>query len=244
MVAKRRISETSRDKRKKRKVKPLVLIVAEGKDTEIDYFKHFNQKYVNVDVKPLDRYSSGKNKSRKTDPLNLVEKAIEYVENKYDISEEDGDRIWCLMDIDLNYNNPNPIDSRIIEIQKAFSRSEEFRKKRKIRVNLGLSNPCFELWYLLHFNYTTANMRDYDSIKKRLERDTPLSEYEKNKSVYSQIHFNTLTAIKNSEKLRVHHNFCSPILEINHSTISDFVRSNPITNIDILVGYIEHLNNN
>lgn len=221
-----------------------MLIISEGKDTEIDYFKNFNQKYVNVDVKPLDRYSVGKNKSRKTDPLNLVEKAIDYVENKYDINEKDGDRIWCLMDIDLNYNNPNPIDSRIQEIQKAFTRSEDFRKRSTIKINLGLSNPCFELWYLLHFKYTTANMKDYDSVKKRLEKDTPLSEYEKNKSVYSQIHDNTLTAIKNSEKLRNHYKFYNNILEINHTTINEFVKSNPITNIDILVGYIECLNNN
>lgn len=123
MVAKRRLSKTSRDKRKKRKIKPLVLIISECKDTEIDYFKHFNQKCVNVDIKSVYRYSVGKTNSRKIDPLNLVEKAIEYIENKYDINENDSDRIWCLMDIDLNYNNNNPIDSRIQGIQKAFTLS-------------------------------------------------------------------------------------------------------------------------
>ncbi|WP_143323963.1 RloB family protein, partial [Clostridium sp. BL-8] len=78
MGIKRNIGEVSREKRRKRKVKPLVLIVSEGKDTEINYFKQFNQKYVNVDVKPVDKNSAGKNKSRKTDPSNLVDKAIEY----------------------------------------------------------------------------------------------------------------------------------------------------------------------
>lgn len=84
MGIKRNIGEISREKRRKRKVKPLILIVSEGKDTEINYFKQFNYKYVNVDVKPVDKNSAGKNKSRKTDPVNLVDKAIEYIDNKYD----------------------------------------------------------------------------------------------------------------------------------------------------------------
>ena len=121
MGIKRNIGEVSREKRRKRKVKPLILIVSEGKDTEINYFKQFNDKYVNVDVKPIDKNSAGKNKSRKTDPSNLVDKAIGYIDNKYDINEEDGDRVWCLMDVDLNYNNPNPIESRAQEIQKAYT---------------------------------------------------------------------------------------------------------------------------
>ncbi|WP_242835976.1 hypothetical protein [Clostridium sp. DL-VIII] len=48
-----------------------------------------------MDVKPVDKNSAGKNKSRKTDPSNLVDKAIEYIDNKYDINKEDGDRVWC-----------------------------------------------------------------------------------------------------------------------------------------------------
>lgn len=136
MGIKRNIGEVSREKRRKRKVNPLVLIVSEGKDTEINYFKQFNKKYVNVDVKPVDKNSAGKNKSRKTDPANLVDKAIEYIDNKYDINEDDGDRVWCLMDVDLNYNNPNPIESRTQEIQKAYAKVENYKKKSKVKYNV------------------------------------------------------------------------------------------------------------
>nr|WP_251862461.1 RloB domain-containing protein [Clostridium sp. Marseille-Q2269] len=27
-----------------------------------------------------------------------------------------------------------------------------------------MSNPCFEFWYLLHFEYTTANLKNYSSV--------------------------------------------------------------------------------
>jgi hypothetical protein len=243
MGIKRNIGEVSREKRRKRKVKPLILIVSEGKDTEINYFKQFNQKYVNVDVKPVDKNSAGKNKSRKTDPSNLVDKAIEYIDNKYDINEEDGDRVWCLMDVDLNYNNPNPIESRTEEIQKAYTKVENYKKKSKVKINLGLSNPCFEIWYLLHYKYTTANLKDYDAVKERIEKDTPLKEYEKNKSIYSIVHGQTLTALRHCEKLKKNYEeLGNDISDINLNNIKDIIKSNPYTNVDILVGYIEKLN--
>ena len=84
MGVKKVIWELSREKRQKRKAKPTVLIISEGKDTEVNYFKYFNQKYVNVDVKIGDKNSVGKDKSRKTDPLKLVEKAINYTKLNYD----------------------------------------------------------------------------------------------------------------------------------------------------------------
>lgn len=243
MGIKRNIGEVSREKRRKRKVKPLVLIVSEGKDTEINYFKQFNQKYVNVDVKPIDKNSAGKNKSRKTDPSNLVDKAIEYIDNKYDINEDDGDRVWCVMDVDLNYNNPNPIESRTQEIQKAYTKVENYKKKSKVKINLGLSNPCFEIWYLLHYKYTSANLKNYDAVKERIEKATPLKEYKKNKSIYSIIHDQTTIALKNCEKLRSYHeDLGKNMSDINLNNIKDIIKSNPYTNVDILVGYIETLN--
>jgi len=129
MVARRDIGDLSRGKRKKRKVKPTILIISEGKDTEVNYFTEFNGNYVNVDAKIPDKNSAGKNKARKTDPCNLVEKAIEYVNNKHDINESDGDRVWCLIDVDLNYNNPNPVENRIYEIQRAYKVALDFEKK-------------------------------------------------------------------------------------------------------------------
>lgn len=243
MGIKRNIGEVSREKRRKRKVNPLVLIVSEGKDTEVNYFKQFNQKYVNVDVKPVDKNSTGKNKSRKTDPSNLVDKAIEYIDNKYDINEEDGDRVWCLMDVDLNYNNPDPIESRTQEIQRAYTKVENYKKKSKIKINLGLSNPCFEIWYLLHYKYTTANFKNYDAVKERIEKETLLKEYEKNKSIYSIIHDQTAIALRNCEKLRNYHeDLGKNMSDINLNNINDIIKSNPYTNVDILVGYIETLN--
>lgn len=248
MGLKRNIGELSREKRKKREIKPTVLIISEGKDTEVNYFKQFNLKYVNVDIKIADKNSTGKNKARKTDPSSLVEKAIECIENKYDIHEEDGDRVWCLIDVDLNYENPDPIKQRVEEIEKGLKKARTFEKKRKKAIYFGLSNPCFEVWYLLHYIYTTGNLKNYAAVKEKLEKDTPLKDYEKSKCVYSIIHDKTIDAINNTNRLKENYeSLGKSIFNINKNSfelnIKDAVECNPYTSVGELVKYIEKLNN-
>ncbi|OAA91758.1 RloB family protein [Clostridium ljungdahlii] len=247
MAVKRKIVELSRDKRKKRKIRPTILIICEGKDTEVNYFKEFNLKYVNVDVKVADSKSVGKNKSRKTDPSHLVDKAIEFIENKYDISEDDGDRVWCLIDVDIDYNTADPTSKRAEELEKAYIKVKRYAKGKKVFIHLGLSNPCFELWYLLHYTYTIANLKSYDALKIKLEKETPLKDYEKNKSVYNIIVDHTNQAIENSFRLNKHHKDLGKTL-IDYSkappelNIKNIVESNPNTRIGELVKYIEDIN--
>ncbi|MBW6411671.1 RloB family protein [Clostridium weizhouense] len=235
----KRSAEKPREQlRKKRKLNPTIVIICEGKDTETIYLDNFNSKYTKVDVRIADKNSKGKNKGKATDPENLVKKAIEIKEKDYDINEEDGDRVWCVFDVDINYNNNNAMQSKINEIQKAKTLSS----KNKIR--LGISNPCFELWYLLHFEYTTANLKNYDDVKKRL--DKYISNYDKNKNVYSELKDNLTTAISNSKKLKKHHESLDKILpnaenEYLKINAESFVKSNPYTNVSDLIEYMETL---
>lgn len=247
MGVKRNIGELSRDKRRKRKVHPTILIISEGKDTEVNYFKEFNFKYVNVDIKIADKNSAGKNKSRKTDPSHLVDKAIDYIEHKYDINEDDGDSVWCLIDVDLNYKNPDSINQRVEELERAYKKTKDYEKERKQIINLGISNPCFEIWYLLHYIYTTANLKDYDAVKNKLVKETSLKDYEKNKCINSLLHDKTSEAIKNSVKLKDYHESLGRILTNFKESSSilnakDIIEGNPYTNVWELIKYIEDLN--
>ncbi|MGH4118108.1 RloB family protein [Clostridium sp.] len=247
MGVKRTIGDLSRDKRRKRKVHPTILIVSEGKDTEVNYFKEFNLKYVNVDIKIADKNSAGKNKSRKTDPSHLVDKAIDYIEHKYDINEDDGDSVWCLIDVDLNYNNPNSMNQRVAELERAYTKTKDYEKERKKNINLGISNPCFEVWYLLHYIYTTANLRNYDTVKNKLVRETPLKDYEKNKCINSLLHDKIAQAISNSIRLKSYHESLGrTLMNFKESSsifnVKDIIEANPYTNVWELIKYIEDLN--
>lgn len=196
MAVRRKIVELSRDKRKKRKIRPTILIICEGKDTEVNYFKEFNLKYVNVDI---------------------------------------------------NYNTADPTSKRAEELEKAYIKVKRYAKGKKAFIHLGISNPCFELWYLLHYTYTTANLKSYDALKIKLQKETPLKDYEKNKSVYNIIVDHTNQAIENSFRLNKHHKDLGKTL-IDYSkvppelNIKNIVESNPNTRIGELVKYIEDIN--
>lgn len=234
-----RRGEKSRESRKKRKSNKLILIICEGKDTETAYFENFNSKYTKVQVKIADKSSKGKNKGKATDPENLVKKAAAF-KKENEIDEKNGDRVWCVFDIDINYNNNNAVTSKINEIQRAKAHAD----KNKIR--LGMSNPCFELWYLLHFEYTTANMKNYTEVQRRLSKY--IIDYDKTKDVYSLLKDKIDIALKNSKKLKKHFEALGrlmPDTEIDYKSInvSDFVSSNPYTNINTLIEFMEDIEN-
>lgn len=237
----KRTAEKSREQlRKKRKPNPTIIIICEGKDTETTYFENFNSKYTKVDVRIIDKSSKGKNKGRATDPESLVKKSIEILAKDYDINEKDGDRVWCIFDVDINYNNNNAIQNKVTEISKAMILS----KKNHIR--LGISNPCFELWYLLHFEYTTANLKDYNDVKKRLDKH--IKNYNKNKNVYDEIKPYLKEAINRAKKLKQYHENIGktlPSAETDYLklTAENIIKSNPYTNIRDLIEYMEFLEN-
>lgn len=69
---------------------------------------------------------------------------------------QDDDVAYCVFDtgIDLNKN-------KIIE--------EAIRLAMKNHIKIITSSPCIELWFLLHYDYTTANMSS-ESVIKRLKK--------------------------------------------------------------------------
>lgn len=44
---------------------------------------------------------------------------------------------------------------------------------RRLRVELAVSNPCFEYWLLLHFEACAAPLVCYGDVEKRLRRHIP-----------------------------------------------------------------------
>ncbi len=61
-----------------------------------------------------------------------------------------------------------------------------------------MSAPCVELWFLLHYEYTTAVINSNDIIE-RLKKHYP--KYEKNCNIYLEIKDRVDISIKNSKKL-------------------------------------------
>lgn len=118
---------------RKRKIKPVVLIVTEGSKTEPKYFNHFRTRQKNIDVRIVGSRSS----AGETDYNSLIRKAKEYQE-KNDLSSANGDTVWIVADGDVNYQNPNPVETKDIALTRARKRRKKTENYLQIRENCDM----------------------------------------------------------------------------------------------------------
>ncbi|MBQ4266388.1 MAG: RloB domain-containing protein [Clostridia bacterium] len=177
---------------KPRRTKPVILIVTEGEKSEPKYFEHFRTRQNNVEVRVVPNSKNGS----KTDYLNLIRKASRICKDD-DLSPKSGDSVWIVADGDVNYQAADAIKKKNAALTQARATAE------KEAYSLLISNPCFELWYLLHLRYTTAHLPDYDAVKKALEQ-AGIKDYEKHNDLYEQMASETIEAIKRAKRLETH----------------------------------------
>lgn len=120
-----------------------MLVVCEGEVTEADYWDEFRLWVKNPAVKVKIDGRSG-------DPKALVERA----RRQWD--EDRGfDEVWCVFDVDEH--------AHLVEVQE---------KARRHDIRLAISNPCFELWALLHVQDHGAHTTCAD-LTQRLRQHFP-----------------------------------------------------------------------
>jgi hypothetical protein len=190
----------------------LVLIVCEGEKTEPEYFRGLRRacqlSSANVRIVP-SHYGN--------DPVSLVRFAIDkYREDKGLYS-----RMYCVFDRNGHAGYQDALD---------LVANAPLGKTGKLFATTSI--PCFEVWVLLHFHYSTAAFtpvgaksgcdRVIDAIK------THFPEYQKAFfEVFDRLHPNIDTAISNAQKLSTH----------NAATAS----TNPATRVHELVQYLRGL---
>ena len=203
----RKIQEKPR-KSRPRVPYPIVIIACDGAKAERVYFSHFKRQARN---KPLHivlvKEAAGKGY------LEIIQAAA-----RAKAEVEGSATVWCVSDVDVNYNTPNALQAKNNQLKKYINEAN------KHGFNIALSNPCFELWYLLHFEVTKAYLKDYDAIEKKLTTSRYIANYKKNADVYNALADKQTTAISNAEKLKQHHK------DQNIIDLMD-VATNPYTNI-------------
>lgn len=109
----------------------------EGEKTEDGYLVHWRRAFRDRVLVSIDSYHSG--------PLQLVRRAVET--KRDDLRDQKRgrgrahDEIWCMFDVDEHANLKEAI---------------EMAEANDIR--LAVSNPCIELWFVLHFEDQTAHI--------------------------------------------------------------------------------------
>ena len=173
----RRIEQIKRN-RKNRRTKENILFEFEGKNkTEEIYFRNFQQRGKPYNIK----FAYGHD----TDPVGMIKSLINYIK-KEDINSENNDKIYCVFDADVDINKQKRID-------------EAIKLASENGIEIIISIPCFELWYRLHYSYTSKMYFSNREIINDLKGYIP--NYEKNMNIYNIIEGKTNIAIENSKKL-------------------------------------------
>ena len=131
-----------------------ILVSTEGMRTEPEYFEHLNYLYGAAVIEPIPRDS-------KSSPLNVLEAMKQHVKvNKL------GENVilWLVVDID---KHPE------IQFEKIHNWCNE-----NPEYNLAISNPCFELWLILHHENKIKFedhkvCKEYFKMKYGNRRNTP-----------------------------------------------------------------------
>lgn len=152
--------------RPSKKLGKKILIACEGSKTEPIYFKAIRQE---LRLSTLDVIVLHNNKS---DPRSIIELAIETrKEIKKDKGWSKGDTAWAVFDGDEH------IEKSPTSWRSALDRA------RSQDIHLAITNPCFELWYLIHYQDHLAQI-NRDKILDLLNKHLP--SYDKGLCFYPE----------------------------------------------------------
>ncbi len=170
--------------------KPKIVIVCEGKVTEPRYFNDFTDHHGNSLVTVTTIGGCGV-------PLCVVERAVRekhaltHTARRSKDSYDQQFDVWAVFDRDAH---PKP------QVPQAFA----LAKRHGIRI--AFSNPCFELWGLMHFT-CVARPGSHKQTQRELKRLLPRFCHEKNPILdfdvlipkYTQALSNATQALKDRE---------------------------------------------
>ncbi len=159
-----------------------ILILCEGKKTEPNYFRKFP-----LNVELIDAQGTGAN------TLSLVEDAIRRGQDAASQGRP-YNQIWCVFDRDSfppgNFN-------------RAFKVAEESH------IHVAYSNPCFELWYFLHYDFNDVAIKRHE-YARRLTKYMGRKYLKNDGNMYDLLKERQIVAIQNAKKLLNRYNPCNP----------------------------------
>jgi len=167
----------------RRQPRKSMLIVCEGQETEPRYFTSLKAMYK---LKLVEIEIIGKGET----PITVVNRALTMQEEREKDAEKDGfftgskfDEVWCVFDREGNHQSPSFHQA----VNKALAN----------KLELAISNPSFEFWFIIHFEQTTKPFQNASDVIPHLKKHIP--NYQKNLEVCNKIFHLTEDAIKHSE---------------------------------------------
>jgi hypothetical protein len=147
-----------------------LLVVCNGQRTEPDYFRGLKAHLRNPAVQI-------RLKAKICAPRDLVEHARKIAP----AGGDEFDEVWCV------------VDSDEFDLEPAVALAA------KLDVRLAVSNPCFELWLLLHHQDCTAPLCDAKAVLRQLAKQIP--GYQKNGLRFTDFEAGVTDALRRAKRL-------------------------------------------
>ncbi|MFF9808723.1 RloB family protein [Streptomyces coeruleorubidus] len=158
--------------RGRRPLKQRFLIYCEGAVTEKEYLDGYRLLLRSPNIQVKFGRTHGVPSELVEDAISHQARAPRSAEDKY----EPYDQVWCVMDVEAPKQHPN------LEAVLA--------KAKKNQINCAISNPCFEIWLILHFvkrgSYLSSHQAcvELQAHKCGYSKDSKHVEFEKFPPLY------------------------------------------------------------
>lgn len=200
-------NDNLRRSRNNKESRQYILIVVEG-DTEYNYFTSLN-KFLKLPTTKVELV-----KGKGGSPLVIVKKACDLCNsNNYD-------KIFSVFDGD----KPE-------EYKKAL------KQVKKFDITAIPSIPCFEFWFLLHYQDTTKHFEKCNDVIYELKNNW-IKDYEKAKDMYSLLETKLNDAIARAKRLEQYHVEEQKTVSKEQQTLN-IDCANPLTKVHHLVKYLQ-----
>jgi RloB-like protein len=178
-VSRRRQEIQSRLPHGVRANKRRILAVCLGRRTERDYLDALKRAF--------PEHATVVIRTRDADPT----RCIAYAVNQSTSSENYFDEVWCVFDVD---------DHNLEDADRLAAKSD---------IKLAVSNPCFELWLLLHVVETAKPFTNYKDVLRELTKAVP--GYNKSRINFEHFRPGVDKAIDRARRLEANHDGGSQI---------------------------------
>ena len=174
----------------------VIRVLTEGEITEPEYltaWTRYNRRHVRLDIS-----------DRGMTPKTLVSRAREHVRKNRPMKRRapDYDEIWCVFDIDEHPDVPQAIE-----------------EARQGGIEIAVSNPCFELWLVLHAPAQTAHIERQP--EQRLSAEVGLT---RNKAIPPAARNRLIDAFETAKQRAID-------LKVRHAGNGFPPRANPSTDV-------------
>ena len=218
-----RLQSHKHRKEKVREQRLLFILACEGEKTERYYFESWFARL--RESQQLSARSCVIAPHGHTNPTGVLTDLLTYQDNG--MSFKDFEQRWIVIDRDAE--RPGGGGHTLEDFNAALQQATTC----KPTVSIAWSNPCFEIWYLLHFRFQNSGT-DRDLIKAQLSKELGFP-YEKNAPhLYDLTNGKLEDALRNAKRL--HHNFLS------QKATAD--QANPCTTVYQLVEELKSIEHN